>query len=243
MTETAGSPATEPPPTYLAERVWHYWHGSPQLLAHVARVALVSVGGEGGDKATSLIDLKAGDDHEVFSSASEFVNDVSREGLSHFTSIRIKASNGDLEVDVVLIWRMSRWSFRSGEDADVRLKVRGPDETVVQSAYDAVHGALKRGGTESRWLRFLPFLMGGCVALLALVVGLSGSYLLRVSATTAFVIGGVLAVAGVVWSVWAYASLEIAPFGETRFVRILKIGIPLALGLVATGLVTRVTGS
>jgi len=41
------------------EALWHTWRGSPELLAHVARVAIMSIDGvSDGTQVACLIDLQ-----------------------------------------------------------------------------------------------------------------------------------------------------------------------------------------
>jgi hypothetical protein len=64
-----------PPGTAVAE--WHIWRGSPELLAHVMRVAERATGGP----TKTAIDIAVQDDHEIFSTPQEFLDGVTLEAL------------------------------------------------------------------------------------------------------------------------------------------------------------------
>ena len=227
--------------------VWHFWRGSPELLAQVARVALRATGREG--KATpGLIDVEAAGDHEIFASPTDFCTQASREALSGFTSIRINVAGDAVRVTVHWRWRRPWWSpFGSGKDAEVVLEVVGADKRLVDDAFTAVRTSLRRAAARSETRQGI-FVLAIMVALTALVIVAVASslYLLKVSREVIFLACVMMGALGLFVSAfvasWVYPSLEIAPGGRTRLRRTGLFVVPISLTLILSGVAKALYG-
>ena len=148
----ADSPAVEP-----ATARWHVWRGSPELLAHIVRVAERACGG-----TETEIRVAVADDQEVFTSPSDFVRDVTRDALRHFSSIAIDSRGPTMSISITFRWTGERpdsgdWDlftgwFKSitwsGRDAEITVSAHGVDAAREREALKTVHNAIKRGGTD-----------------------------------------------------------------------------------------------
>jgi hypothetical protein len=224
------------------EALWHTWRGSPELLAHVARVALRSIDGVGdGTQVACLIDLQVDDDHELFVSPSEFLKEVTPEGLNAFDRLRISAEGRDCGIDFTLVWRRGRLK-RHGE-ADVQLDARGTDQARVRVAFASVSAAAKRGGrpvtrrgTGDGWdYDAFPVAVPIVFAVATTCIVWSCLYLLDqpLNDLSQAIVLAAAVVVGVGWAGWVRPALEVVPFRKSRLVRTLKVLIPVALGFIA----------
>ena len=224
------------------EALWHSWRGSPELLAHVARVALRSIdGASDGTQVACLIDLQVDDDHELFASPSEFLKDATPEGLNEFDRLRISAEGRDCGIEFTLVWRRGRLK-RHGE-ADVQLDARGTDQARVRAAFASVSAAAKRGGrpvtrrgTEDAWdYAAFPVAVPIVFAVATTWIVWSCLYFLDQPLNNfgQTIVLAAAAVVGVGWAGWVKPALEVVPFSKSRLVRTLKVLIPVALGLIA----------
>ena len=245
-TGQADSPSLGP----VTER-WHIWRGSPELLAHVVRVAERASGG-----AETEIKVAVVDDVETFSSPSDFVRDVTRDALRHFSSIAINSRGPSMSVSITLRWtgegpntEGNEWFLWlslltwSGEDAEVIVSADGVDSAKEREALEAVRNAIKRGGAD-RFDQRRAFLFGiQIVAIaafiasaLAVIFLTTGTNLLAegipvlVSERENFISMGAIFLAlltlatlcGAAVGLWAYPSLEVAERGETRLWRVAR---------------------
>jgi hypothetical protein len=227
-----------PMPEFPFERKgeWRLWRGSPELLAHVVRVAL-RFATEDSQEAHCMIDFKVAEDHEIFSSPDEFVTNVTREALRKFKDIHIDVVGKALAINVTLRWRRPWWATGRGEDAEVILAVRGEEQPSVEDAFAGVRTAIKRGGTE----RGVPqsVLIIGVMVVTAIVAAVgtgSALYLLDLPedvvswvAFAAWILGAVI---GLVWGSWMYPSLEVASSGQMNLSRLVKVLGPLIATLI-----------
>lgn len=223
------------------EELWHFWRGSPELLAHVASVAL-DVASEGNAaQAKLLMDLRVGDDHEKFASPTQFLSEVTTEGLRRFSSIEITAEGDQLEAEVRLAWNRPWWKPGMSMDADVLLRVTGDGEETRNAAAGALRAAINRGKTRSA----APQALVGFVLTYLFTAGVVAAFasllfLLKVSEDVILTVSGIAALvglfAGVVFGTWAYPSLEVAKIGQGNFARLIRFGGPLIVGFILTGL-------
>ena len=231
---------------------WHLWRGSPELLAHVIRVA------ERASAAVNThVSVSVAGDEEVFSSASEFVRDVTPDALRHFSSISILARGESVSISISLRWTKDgpeageweptlgwlTWITWSGKDAEVLVSAMATDEASKHAALTAVHNAIRRGGTDRFDERraFLVAIQVAAVcafiaALLALTFVTTGSLPWPLSsastppsasdlANVPYILLSILSVGtalGLVVGRWAYPSLEVAEGGETRLWRVAR---------------------
>jgi hypothetical protein len=70
---------------------WTLWRGSPELIAHVARVSGRAVTDEAGDQPQISIIVEVGEDEELFNAPESFAEAVTKEALHRFTRIIIEA--------------------------------------------------------------------------------------------------------------------------------------------------------
>jgi hypothetical protein len=230
---------------------WHIWRGSPELLAHVIRVAERASGG-----VDTSIDVAVADDHEVFVTAKDFVGFVTLDALRHFSSIAISTSGPRMRISILLQWTPTD----EDHDAEVTITADGVDADDEHEALAAVHRAIKRGGTdgERRRTAFLSATRGGMVvavvvAYLVMVVvapayvaliPLFGPALAEIMASLAsgpvstlvMGLGGAIAVGvGLAIGKWAYPALEVAERGETRLWRVARgfggVAVTLAVAI------------
>jgi len=206
---------------------WFIWRGSPELLAHTIRVAQRATGGATG----TVIDVAVQDDHELFFSPKEFVDNVTLDALRHFKSIEISVNGPNMSVWMLLEWKgtYARWG-------SVIVACDGVDSAADEEAVTRIHNAVKRGGTEhlrrQEWFRMgvqFGFSVLGLVAYSAVGVLLTNGPLstikmpspwgdvLVIVSSIAFGAGAV--VGGILLGRWAYPSLEVAERGETRLRR------------------------
>lgn len=227
--------------------MWHFWRGSPELLAHVARLAAEVVSEDDAAQTKLLIDLQMGDDHEKFASPTQFLSEVTPEGLRHFSSIEITAEGDQLKAGVRLAWTRPWWKPGTSKDADVRLRVTGDDEERRNRAAEILRAAIKRGKTKGEvtqaviGLALTYLFTAGLIAAFA-----SFLFLLKVSADViglvSLIAGIVGVIAGTVFGTWAYPSLEVAKVGHGNFGRLIRFGGPLIVAFVLTGLAKLVYG-
>lgn len=187
-----------------------------------------------------MITVEIDDDHEIFTSPSEFTSDVTREALRGFKSIEIEVTGDALASKVTWKWRRPWWAPGQGKDAEVVLEVRGPEQ-AGEEAFEAIRTTIKRGGTDGGWRQTLIAFVAiyGIASLVAVGTGF-GLYLLKVSG--GWILLGVLIVwlvgifVGAVGGTWAYPSLEVAPGGQTNLRRTAKFVVPIVVTLVVTGI-------
>jgi hypothetical protein len=217
---------------------WDNWRGSPDLLAHVARVAL-RYAAEDGQSASCVIDFEVAQDHEIFSSPNEFVASVTREALRKFTDVHISVASKPLAIDVTLRRLAPWWRRGTASDAGVILLVHGEEEASVEDAFAGMRMAIRRGVTESEpppaYRGFFIAVFGGMAALAGLV---SALILLNVFPPD-LVFGGLTACAFLLgffvvlpWVNWIYPSIEVAPSGQMNLSRFLKLVSPITATLV-----------
>jgi hypothetical protein len=254
---------SDSPPAGPGTARWHVWRGSPELLAHVARVAERASGG-----TETAIRVAVADDEEVFSSPSDFVRDVTLDALRHFSSIAIVSRGPRMSVSITLRWTGERpdtkdwdpyagwltWITWSGRDAEVIVSADGVDSAKEREALDAVHNAIKRGGTD-RFDQRRAFLIG--IQIAAVVVFIA-AFLVVVFLTTGNILVeapselsgmvpvflGLMSLAtvlGVTVGRWAYPSLEVAERGETRLWRVARWFGGTAAGLAVAVAIKLVT--
>jgi hypothetical protein len=221
--------------TVTQRRLWHYWKGSPELFAHAVRAAGDYVTEGDGDGPTTRIDVHVRGDREAFSSADGFLANVTTEALRGFDRIEVEVSGDDLHAR----WSLGKvghwWKPARRHDADVVLEVSGRTDAQVGKALDAIAKAVARG--VPRW--DLSYLVGVAIGLVAMAVGYSGAYLLEVHEsirlTTAAAIFAGASVPGVVWGAWLIPALEVAPRGQSRLRRVVRVLGGIALSVLAAG--------
>ena len=215
---------------------WHIWRGSPELLAHVIRVAERASGG-----TETVINVAVADDQEVFSSPSDFVTNVTLDALRHFSSIAILTSGPDMSISIVLRWTRAPearpWTTGTGQDAEIVVSAHGVDSGQEREALMAVHNAIKRGGTDRDGQRqafmvgiqalAVVLIMAAFVAILFLAYGGRSADLIAEISTSdnllnlvfsALILVTPATALGVMVGRWAYPSLEVAERGETQTV-------------------------
>ncbi len=235
-------PAPEPP--FERTQFFDSWRGSPDLLAHVARVALRYAAADG--PADCMIDFEVAvaetipSDHEIFSSPNEFVASVTQEALRRFKVVHISVVGKALAIDVTLR-RDPRPRSWSSED-EVILVVRGEEEWSVDDVFVGMNAAMVRAswGAPS-WTQFGIASFGGFAGaggIASVLIILNAPYL--VTLAVAF---GALILSGFVTGLsmmWIYPSIEVAPSGQTNLARLAKVIGPLiatlVIGAIAKGL-------
>jgi hypothetical protein len=265
-----GAGQADSPPAGPVTRSWRVWRGSPELLAHVARVAERASGG-----TDTKITVAVADDEEIFPSSSDFVRDVTLDALRHFSSIAIVSKGPSMSVSITLRWTGERpelsgdwnlylgwlsWITWSGQDAEVIVSADGVDSASEREALEAVHNAIKRGGTDRFGQRRAFLISIQVVAIvvliataLAVVYLATGRNLLADGIGPAFSISemqeqmvtvgavtlillSLATICGVTVGRWAYPSLEVAERGETRLWRVARwsggIAVTVAIAVV-----------
>jgi len=218
---------------------WGYWRGSPELLAQVARVAQRCATRD-ANRPECLIVVEVAGDRELFSSPSEFVQNVTREALRRFKRIEIVTKSEFINIQVALAWRRPWWKPGFGSDAEVILIVRGTSELEVEATFNQMRAAIKRGGTDGAVPLALVTNTVIVLTVTAVVAGtISALYLLGQSEQTielASVGVGLLGfVIGALWGTWEYPALEVAPPGQTNLWRAVKFIGPLVGSAVVAG--------
>jgi hypothetical protein len=203
------------------------WRGSPELLAHTVRVAERASGGA----TRTAIDVAVQDDHELFFSPKEFVDNVTVDALRHFKSIEISVQGATMA-----IWMLLEWKGTYARYGSVIVACHGVDSAAEEEAVEGIYNAVKRGGADhlrrQEWFRIavqFGFSILAFVAYLAAGVLLTtgplstikvpspwGDVLVGVSA---FAVGVGAVFGGGLLGRWAYPSLEVAERGETRLWR------------------------
>jgi hypothetical protein len=224
--------------------VWHFWRGSPELLAQIGRAAVRAVGTDGDPFPRCTIDVEVRGDHEVFAPA-EFAKGVTPEALRRFTSILISVE-GVAQRPSVAIRRgtlRDRLSIHHGDE--IVLMMDGTEQQSGQRTLDVIRAAIMRG---------TKVMSAQTLVMVAVVVGtvLTGAgmvsaalYLTKAierpwdlmtapsGVATGFLVLAVF-IAALVLAAWAYPAVEVAPMGQSRIWRIAKIvgavAIPLILG-------------
>lgn len=77
----------------MPEQAWAVvgsWRGSPKLLAHLARTMDATTDGGG-----VIIDVHVGRDRETFTSADDFLDQVTAQGLSSFDRVGVHTGSGE----------------------------------------------------------------------------------------------------------------------------------------------------
>jgi hypothetical protein len=171
------------------------------------------------------------------------VTEVTLDALRRFSSISIETSGPAMKIVIVLRWTRGD---KEKHDADVTITAEGVDAAGEREALDAVHNAIKRGGTdrEGRRRRFMALTQiatgvafgVGSIALIIIareysvlipVIGPSVASFLEWAGDTlqssvlAFT-GAFSAIVGVAVGRWAYPALEVAERGETRLWRVAR---------------------
>ena len=83
----------ETPAQVGSAQTWPVWRGSPELLAHVIRVA------ERACEATeTTIDVEVRGDNEVFTSADDSIAHVTPDALRHFSSLSVDTSGENMAI-------------------------------------------------------------------------------------------------------------------------------------------------
>ena len=217
---------------------WDYWCGSPELLAHLARVALRAASAA-GYTATCTIDVEVAGDHEIFDGPDAFLAGVTKEALHGFRVIDISVAGADLLVTVRLAWRRRSNAGPPERDADAILTVSSDREEVSAQVFAACRPAVVRG-TRYRHVLQSETLIGVAFGLAVAVSVGSALYLLGQPfegvLVTGAVIGGVGILVGVLWGAWLSPSLEIAAFHQTRLWRTIRIVGPITGALVVSGI-------
>jgi hypothetical protein len=217
---------------------WTFWRGSPELLGHVARVAEREAASYDRGQTTCMIDVEVAGDHEIFWSPRDFVETVTREALQRFNSITIEARGDALQIVVRFLWRRPWWhpvSFRDvlmvdpSQDGDTSVKVvasvLGESPTKVDLAQAALRAAILRGGADDGPRSLVPFLVLVMTFSLIVVGTMSFAFLALSTVPTgppALMIAAVGGIVGVVFTSWAYPSLEVAAKSETRLWRLAR---------------------
>lgn len=209
-----------------ASLAWGLWRGSPELLAHVARVA-DRLAGAPADGAERRIDVNVAGDHELYASPLDFTANVTREALRDFTEILIVSSGPELGVTVRLSWHdrgPTPWDRRR---AEVTATVACDDADRRAAVLTALYLALRRGGTDRGWEQGLVHVAAMVlVGFASLVAGLfvSGFLANVLPWFQAEWLGGLIVPVGLLLGYWAYPSLEVAAPGESRLARLTRAG-------------------
>jgi hypothetical protein len=241
--DLAGQPSGEEPRP--GRHVWHYWHGTPQLLAHYFRLAN-RLAGHVVAQSSMVIEIDG--DRETFESADDFLTFATRDALQHFRSIELTAHGPSLQITLRLAWRRPWWKPGFSKDSEVVLDVTGESPEEVATALDLMKTATTRGskrgvGFETTvqlvsLLLFSGSLIGGAVSVLylfgvepeAMVLPAAGALLL-----------GILF--GMLWGTWLYPSLEVASHRQSKMWRVARVVGPIVTALVVTGVGKALFGS
>jgi hypothetical protein len=224
-------------------RIWHFWRGTPELLAHVARVAQRVCEAPDTPTPRCTIDVEVDGDHEIFDSPSEFVSNVTQSALRKFWRIEVRVDGAVLSSTFRMEWTRPWWKPDIPKDADVVLTVTAPDPETARSALETIERAVSRGGSRAStetWQSVVGLLVAGAVAAAFVTSAGFGLYLLTVPLDELVLqlalLGVVGFVGGFVVGTWAYPSIEVAPGGQSNLQRLLKAVTPVMVSLVLAGL-------
>ncbi|HEY6571006.1 MAG TPA: hypothetical protein VIZ22_11980 [Candidatus Limnocylindrales bacterium] len=212
--------------------VWRMWRGSPELLAHAIRVAERVTGA-----TETFVDVTVRNDHELFASSKEFLDDVTVDALRNFTAIRATVRGREVKVDIRLEW------LAGDNNAQVVATASGPREFPEREAeaLTAIHHAIERGGTHrERTQRLFQWSVQALFLAAFFLISVAAYLLVSISPIPGWLAGTPLAplaseeglttivtsicvLVSATLAVWfgrrAYPSLEVAEGGETRLWR------------------------
>jgi hypothetical protein len=218
------------------------WHGTPELFAHIVRILASVTSEENSARDTLLIDVQVHEDHERFTSADEFLQNVTLEALRSFTRIDVKASSQLGQVHLVLRWRRPWWALGKGKDSVVELGVTGSDPNWIDSSRRTVLAATSRGWNKYRNNSIREFITAFCVGIVVGVTFLVVIYLffesfggtvLLVAFAASYIISAVVTM---FYAAWLVPSLEIAPKGSSNLRRIIKTIGPVIAAIIIAGI-------
>jgi hypothetical protein len=227
------------------EKVFEGWRGTPQLFAHVIRTvhAIASTGKPGPQ--TLLIDVQLKKDHERFSSVEDFLQNVTSEALQHFSRIDVESSGERGMVNLTLRWLVPWWKFSSGfqSDAVVELKVTG-DSDWADNARDVISNALERGWRKISWKGLSAALLSIGISLSTFLIVFFTGYLFEWPHRLLWALfGGFVSFFPAAWAgTWVIPTLEIAPSGQSRLWRTVKVTGTVVTSLVIAGLSKKLFG-
>lgn len=214
----------------MPKQTMHFWRGSTDLLAHVARTAQRVAAAD-----SCQIEVRVDGDREVFSSVKDFKDFVTPEALRRFESIAIHAHGPEVKAEVCLTRRRPWWD----RDAMVVVATSGPDEEQAATAFDGLYASVRRGGTETGGRSQGLFALA--VIALAVVGAVGGQivlYLLEIEwpTWTRSVFFGVALVLGAMIATWLYPSLEVTVHGKSNLARAVRWVSATFVTLVLAGL-------
>jgi hypothetical protein len=219
---------------------WLVWRGSPDLLAQIVRVAIRCAESNASVPTSCTIDVAVAKDHEVFSSPSEFIGEVTPDALRRFKRIDVEIASDVLQVHFRMVHLRNWWASGKGPDAEVSLRVVAPEKAATK-AFGTILASVERGRTTRSETR--QTLIGFSVSYLAtttvLAAVFSAFYLLKLPerAVVPIAIGAPLiaVAAGYFATAWIYPTIEVATPGQTHVARLVRFAGPLLAGFILTG--------
>lgn len=220
------------------------WRGTPQLFAHVVRVLCSSISDEQFQLISLSIDIKVRDDHEYFTSADDFIQNVTIEALRSFASIEIVSSSKLGTARLSLRWIHPWWSWTMKDNCIVELEVTGSDSAWAENVQYTILAALNRGTLRIKE-SVLGYLAGACAGLVVLSTVIVLHYLFPSPSAgwSIFIAGAILFLTGIYFTAWMIPAIEIAPKGGTRLWRTIKAVGPVLIAIAVAGLTKKLFGS
>jgi hypothetical protein len=229
------------------EHTWPAWHGSLELLLHVARVAedgLARYSDAAPPSARAYVYV--GEDVEFFESPDDFRELVSPEALRKFHLIVFEIGVPPVLVAFGVERTRRKWNLgRSWTEGGAWLVVDTADRAMTKELAERVRVALSRGCRrfDGAWRTVgtlaLALLVWYAIAAYAAHEG-SGVNVWTWDEWT-FSILGCLVIA--YWAIWQISPpIEVVPPGQSRVERTRRALYGLAIGLFAAGLTKWIYG-
>lgn len=225
------------------QRHWHGWRGSDDQLARVFRATVEQAANDMTSTPTCRIDVEVKGDHEIFASPQQFLDEVTKEALRRFQSIKCTVNASGLAIKYEMTWQGPFWM--PDRSAEVALLVAGEDTSRVDGVAQAVQAAVSRAAVGT-WRHFIAsqtvergvtfavvFVAGVALKLVGVepfgeVRGLAG---LALALLVGWYIQGIL-----------YPDLEVTQGGKSVLIRVRTLVWTLSVGLIAAGLSKLVFG-
>jgi hypothetical protein len=220
------------------------WRGTPQLFAHVVRVLCSSISDNQSQLISLSIDIEVRDDHEHFTSADDFLQNVTIEALRSFRSIEVVSSSKLGTACLSLRWVHPWWSWTKEDNCIVELEVTGSDSAWAENVQHTILVALNRGTLRVKE-NVLAYLAGTCLGLVTVSTIIVTLYLFPSESVRWLIIiaGIILFLAAVYFTAWVIPSIEIASKGGTRLWRTAKAVGPVLIAIAIAGLTKKLFGS
>jgi hypothetical protein len=220
------------------------WRGTPQLFAHVVRVLCSSISDNQSQLISLSIDIEVRDDHEYFSSANDFLQNVTIEALRSFRSIEVVSSSKLGTACLSLRWVHPWWSWTIKDNCIVELEVTGSDSAWTENVQHTILVALNRGTLRVKE-GILGFLAGICAGLVVFPTIIVILYLFPSESARwlIIIVGIILLLTGIYFTAWVIPAIQIAPKGGTRLWRTAKAVGPVLIAIAVAGLTKKLFGS